>query len=252
MCGFYQMKTPYLIIRDPELINIMLIKDFAHFTDRGFYLDPLINLMSNSLFFMNGKRWKIMRQKLNPGFTSGKLKLMYGQVNNYSKELLNFISKNEIKIHDLLGKYATDVIGTCAFGLKLDSMTDKDSEFRKYGRQLFKPTFRLLIVNILGMISPQIPRMLKIQQLLPDVIDFFVSTFKEVITYREKNGVTKNDMAQTLMQARKQLVLNNDAVPEGIKYYSNKVYILIIIIITYTIMYLFVYFCRKIYRYRHC
>lgn len=81
------MKTPYLMIRDPELKNIMLIKDFAHFTDRGFYLDPFINFISNSLLFMNGKRWKIMQQKLSPGFTSGKLKLMYGQVNDCSKEL---------------------------------------------------------------------------------------------------------------------------------------------------------------------
>jgi len=131
-------------------------------------------------------------------------------------------------------------------------MTDEDSEFRKYGRQLFKPTFRLLIVNTLGMISPQIPRMLKIQHFLPDVIDFFVSTFKEIITYREKNAVTRNDVAQTLMQDRKELVFNNDSIPEDIKYYSNKVYIPIIIIIAYTIIYLFVYFYRKIYRYRHC
>jgi len=42
---------------------------------------------------------------------------------------------DETEIHDLLGKYATNVIKSCAFGLKLDSMTDEDSEFRKYGRQ---------------------------------------------------------------------------------------------------------------------
>nr|ATB55048.1 cytochrome P450 6CY19 [Aphis gossypii] len=219
ICGFYQMKTPYLMIRDPELINTILIKDFTHFTDHGFYLDPSINLLSKSLFFMNGQRWKIMRQKLSPGFTSGKLKLMYGQIKDCSKELLNYISKksstsDEIEIHDLLGKYTTDVVGTCAFGLKLDSMTDEDNEFRKHGKKLFKPTLRQLIINMLGMISPTIPNKLKIQQFLPEVIDFFDSTFKEVITYREKNNINRNDVAQTLMQARNELVLNNDSFPE--------------------------------------
>jgi len=219
ICGFYQMRTPYLMILDPELINSMLIKDFANFTDHGFYMDPSINLMSNSLFFMNGQRWKIMRQKLSPGFTSGKLKLMYDQVKACSEELLNYISKksnmtDEIEIHDLLGKYVTDVIGTCGFGLKLGSMTDEDSEFRKYGRQLLKTTYRQLIVTMLGLISPKIPNMLQIQQFLPEVIEFFNSTFKEVITYREINDVNRNDVAQTLMQARKELVLNNDSFPE--------------------------------------
>jgi len=230
ICGFYQMKTPYLMIRDPELINAMLIKDFAYFTDHGFYLDPSTNLLSKSLFFMNGQRWKIMRQNLSPGFTSGKLKLMYGQVKDCSKELLNYIKKkssksDEIEIHDLLGKYATDVVGTCAFGLKLGSIVDEDSEFRKYGKQLFKPTFRQLIITMLGMISPKIPNKLQIQQFSPDVISFFDSTFKEVITYREKNNINRNDVAQTLMQARNDLVLNNDSFPEGIKYYSNTIYI---------------------------
>jgi len=56
ICGFYQMKTPYFMIQDPELINAMLIKDFAHFIDHGFYLDLSINLISNSLFFMNDQR----------------------------------------------------------------------------------------------------------------------------------------------------------------------------------------------------
>ncbi|KAF0741275.1 putative cytochrome P450 6a13 [Aphis craccivora] len=144
---------------------------------------------------------------------------MYGQVKDCSKDLLSCISKkssmsNEIEVHDLLGKYATDIIGTCAFGLKLGSMSDEGSEFRKYGKQLFKPKFRQLIITMLGMISPKIPNKLKIQQLLPGVIDFSDSTFKEFITYREKNDINRNDVAQTLMQARNKFVLNNDSFPE--------------------------------------
>lgn len=70
ICGFYQMRTPYLMIRDPELINNVLIKDFAHFTDHGFEMDPSVNILGSSLFFTNGQKWKIMRQKMSPGFTS--------------------------------------------------------------------------------------------------------------------------------------------------------------------------------------
>jgi len=124
----------------------------------------------------------------------------------------------------MLGKYATNVIGTCAFGLKLDTMTDKDNEFRKYGRQIFKPTFRQLVTTMLGLISPKLSNTLKIQQFTPEVIEFFNSIFKEVIEYRETNNVNRNDVAQTLMQARKELVLIDGLDPEGTEYYSNTVY----------------------------
>lgn len=32
--GIYSVFTPVLLVRDPELIRSILIKDFAHFTDR--------------------------------------------------------------------------------------------------------------------------------------------------------------------------------------------------------------------------
>jgi cytochrome P450 family 6 len=52
LCGFYQMATPFLMIRDPELINNILIKDFSYFADRGYHKDPALNLIANGLFFM--------------------------------------------------------------------------------------------------------------------------------------------------------------------------------------------------------
>jgi len=68
--GFYQMMEPVLLIRDPELINTILVKDFSYFTDHGFVMDPSTTVLGNSLFFSNGQRWRTMRQKLSPGFTS--------------------------------------------------------------------------------------------------------------------------------------------------------------------------------------
>jgi hypothetical protein len=31
--GLFQMRVPSLIVRDPELLKIIMVKDFAHFTD---------------------------------------------------------------------------------------------------------------------------------------------------------------------------------------------------------------------------
>jgi cytochrome P450 family 6 len=50
--GFYLLISPAVLIIDPELVKMILVKDFASFSDRGMYYnkrdDPLsANLVSN-------------------------------------------------------------------------------------------------------------------------------------------------------------------------------------------------------------
>ncbi|KAF0748798.1 putative cytochrome P450 6a13 [Aphis craccivora] len=213
-CGFYQMKTPFLMIRDPELINTVLIKDFSHFADRGFHKEPSTNILANGLFFLSGPKWKIMRQKLSPGFTSGKLKLTHDQIVACSDELMRFITtkikeNDQLEVKEIMSKYSTDVIGTCAFGLKLDTVKNDDSDFRKYGRQIIQTNFRIILTQILSLTSPRLTKLLGISEFSPDASNFYESVLNEVIRYREANGIVRHDVAQSLIEARKQLVLNS-------------------------------------------
>ncbi|KAL4096783.1 hypothetical protein QTP88_021667 [Uroleucon formosanum] len=50
--GVHQMRTPLLLIIDPEIINNVLIKIFSSFPDRSFYSDFKENPLSNNLFLM--------------------------------------------------------------------------------------------------------------------------------------------------------------------------------------------------------
>lgn len=210
-CGFYQMKTPFLMVRDPELINNILIKDFSHFVDRGFHKDPALNIIANGLFFMEGSKWKVMRQKLSPGFTSGKLKLTHNQITECSDELMRFIAakmkeNDRIEVKETMSKYSTDVIGTCAFGLKLDTVKNEDSNFRLYGRKILKMSYRFLLAEI---VSPKILKLFGFKEFQPDASAFYESAFIEVIRYREANGIVRHDVAQSLIEARKELVLDS-------------------------------------------
>lgn len=210
-CGYYQMKTPVLMIRDPELINNILIKDFSHFADRGFHKDPASNILANGLFFLEGPKWKVMRQKLSPGFTSGKLKMTHDQIAECSDELMRFIAakmkeNDQIEAKEIMSKYSIDVIGTCAFGLKLDTVKNEGSDFQLYGRKLFKMNFRFLLAE---MVSSKILKLLGVSEFPPDASAFYESAFNEVIRYREENGIVRHDVAQSLIEARKELVLES-------------------------------------------
>lgn len=54
--GVYQFTQPSLIIRDPELIKELTVKDFDHFTDHRQFGDIDIEpLWSSNLFLLKGK-----------------------------------------------------------------------------------------------------------------------------------------------------------------------------------------------------
>jgi len=225
--GLFQMRTPYLMIRDPEIINNVLIKDFSNFPNRGIYSDFSANPLSNQLFFMEIPQWKLIRKALSPAFTSGKLKLMYDQIKECGDELMKNIHKNFMKnddkmeVRDMLGKYSTDVIGTCIFGLKLNAVSDDNSTFRKYGKSIFAPSLRTHLRELSLMISPTLLNILKFKDFPADATEFFHSAFHETITYREKNNIVRNDFVQTLIQARNDLVLNK-SIPQGGKRVSSR------------------------------
>jgi len=62
-------------------------------------------------------------------------------------------TKNEpVECHELTAKYTTNVIGTCVFGIKMNAMSNDDSEFRKMGRQVFETNWKNLLKNRLKML----------------------------------------------------------------------------------------------------
>lgn len=225
--GMFQMRTPYLMIRDPGLINTILIKDFSYFPDRGIHSDVDREPITNHLFFMKNPQWKQMRSKLSPAFTSGKLKVMFEQINECGEEMMKNLSEktdntsNIVDVRSVLANYAMDVIGTCAFGLKLNAINDDESPFRKYGKSLFGASPWYLLRELCLMISPALLRIFKLTFFPPDASEFFFSTFRDTIMNREKNNIVRNDFIQTLMQARKDLVLNDNLSPESIMFKKN-------------------------------
>lgn len=220
-CGFYQMKTPYLMIRDPELINKIMVQDFPYFTDHGVDTNPAINVMANSLFFLKSNRWKTMRHKLNSGFTSSKLRGAHDLIDECSEQLMSRIREkltqtDHIEVKRIMGNYSTDTIATCAFGLKLDTIKNENSDFRVHAKKIFhQSNFKLLFIHILLIVCPKLVKTLKLQIYPRDSSNFFYSVFSDVIKHRSEHNVVRNDLTQTLMQARTELVLNKNSAHES-------------------------------------
>lgn len=102
--GFYILDKPSLLIRDQELVKNVLIKDFNYFADRYGSPDTSDRLGYANLFSIKNPVWKILRTKLSPIFTSGKLKKMFELMlecaNNLDTYLESMKLEGKCRIHE--------------------------------------------------------------------------------------------------------------------------------------------------------
>lgn len=98
--GIYLLFRPGLLVRDADLVKKVLATDFPSFHDRGIFCNPKIDPLSETLFALPGRHWKMLRNRLSPTFTSGKLKAMLptmlAEAEHLQKYLVPFADKGEI------------------------------------------------------------------------------------------------------------------------------------------------------------
>lgn len=207
-CGVYMFHKPMALVLDVQLVKNILIKDFSYFHDRGMYRhdkDPL----SGHLFLIEGQKWRNLRAKLTPAFTSGKMKCMYPTILAKATELRNTIQNmlsNEdsldVELKDLLARYATDVIGNTAFGIECNSLKDPYAEFRRMGRLVLNKKGNSLSKMFLIHTSHRLARFFGIKSTVPEVEKFFLGIVRETVEYRERNNVTRNDFMDQLIKIK--------------------------------------------------
>lgn len=207
MTGLYFFLSPIILATDLDLIRNIFIKDFQYFQNRGLFYNEKSDPLSAHLFNIEHEKWRPLRAKLTPTFSSGKMKFMFPTilaVANEFIECLNTVIKtdSEVEINEWLGRFTTDVIGTCAFGIECNSLKDPQAKFRQMGRKVFDqpklgPFQRLLIVT-----CRNLAKKLGICIHHKDVSDFFMTIVRETVDYREKNNVQRNDFMNLLIELK--------------------------------------------------
>nr|XP_033326767.1 probable cytochrome P450 6a14 [Megalopta genalis] len=207
LVGVFLRRQPLLIINDPELIKTVIIRDFAKFANRGITVNEEAEPLSQHLFALEPERWRPLRTRLSPVFTSGKLKEMFSMIIDCANTLENHLETvaekgDPVDCRELAARFTTDVIGSCAFGINMNCMSDKESEFRKVGKAFFSTSVTQILRIRIRDIAPKLYTLISRIIPRPYGTDFFIDNVLNMIEYRKKNNIVRNDFIKTLMDIR--------------------------------------------------
>lgn len=202
--GFYAFTKPTLVIKDPEIIRLVLVKEFSKFSERMFKgFEEVDAVAFNSLLWVRNPTWKLIRSKMSPAFSSGKMKLMMPLMRECGENLVEYLVEHEgdtLEMKEVLSKYTTDIISSCAFGINANCLAVENSQFRIAGRKIFDPT-----QNAKGSVyfyAPILAKIFNIKFMDEEAVNFLRNVFWETVDKRESDGIKRNDLIDILMQLR--------------------------------------------------
>lgn len=166
--GIFDQRKPLLIIRDPEVIKRIVLKDFDHFINHRQTFGELDenSLFSHSMFLMKDAKWKDMRSTLSPFFTGSKMRLMFHLILEVTQKSSDYLKQKvnnqgqEVDIKDFFTRYTNDIIASTAFGLQVNSFENEKNEFYLMGKRVTNFSFVFIMKFLLYGISKRIMKVI--------------------------------------------------------------------------------------------
>ncbi|XP_055619248.1 probable cytochrome P450 9f2 [Toxorhynchites rutilus septentrionalis] len=215
--GFYDFIQPVYLLRDLEMIKKIAVKDFDYFTDHALAVSFPEDesdgggLFGNSLFSLRGQKWRDMRATLSPAFTGSKMRHMFELVAECGRSMVQFLTSEvqagktlEYEMKDMFSRFGNDVIATVAFGIKVDSLRERQNEFYEKGKQMLNFQSIGMVVRVLLLtIMPGLMQKLKVDLVDANLTGYFKNMITDNMKQREAHGIVRNDMIQMLMEVQK-------------------------------------------------
>lgn len=108
----------------------------------------------------------------------------------------------EMEMREFTAKFTTDVIGSCAFGLQFNSMSEESSDFRRMGHKVLQPSKMSAFSKLIRVFFPTLFRVLNLRTFPKEVNKFFLSVVADTLRHRRQNNIRREDFLQMLAELR--------------------------------------------------
>ena len=216
--GFYIFHKPFLLVKSPELIKQILIKDFNIFPNRYFSASSFHDEIGNTnLFTIQNPPWKHLRTKLSPIFTSLKLKKLFHLIVENSESMSKYLEDQfsngtktkSIFLRDVTLRYTTDIISNIAFGVQVNSFNPDNTEFFEKVQEGLNFSIKRGIQFATMFFFPSVAPFVG-AQMLGSSTDYFRKVFWDSMDGRELNKVKRGDLIDLLVELKNEKQDNVD------------------------------------------
>ncbi|XP_076303803.1 cytochrome P450 9e2-like isoform X1 [Lasioglossum baleicum] len=210
MFGIYDLFTPALVVREPQLIKTVLQSNFSNFHKNGFQVSPKKDrLLALNPFFAQGETWSTGRKRLTLAFSNAKLKTLFLGVMGVAKKQEAFLvkhlkSKNkyECELKHFFGRFTAESVANAGLGVEGYSYEDNPppNAFHTIGQNMFNPSWITSFLTTLAFVNSNLTNFLGIPFLPKEMDRFFRGVVHENLAIRLKDPTARNDFFQLMIE----------------------------------------------------
>nr|AUT13964.1 cytochrome P450 CYP6ER1 variant vL [Nilaparvata lugens] len=211
--GYYSFFTPALVVRDPDLLKSILVRNYDSFSERGVYSNRAIDPLSHHLFSSPGDQHRKMRHVLSPSFSDNKMRYMFETMQACSTKLGEHLCSlvprgaegTTLKIKEITNNYGLNVIASTAVGIDHNSF-EKENPLADAALKVTDPDDLMQGLRfILSFVSPKIAKFFNMRFTPKGVSDFYIDMVDKIVNYRKSHNVVRKDFMQVLLNLNEEI-----------------------------------------------
>lgn len=210
MCGLYYMHKPSLLVRDPELVKTIFLKEFTNFQTNAVFVDPHLDpVIAKNPFFNSGEAWKISRSRIVNHFSGRKMRILFSIIDHVGEQLVGFVDRKivengncvEFELKKFFSRYTCEIVANAAFGIEGQNFKDKPdkSSFAEVAKQMFEPGYVEIANQFMTFFIPEIAHALGISFIPKSMDTYFRKTLKLIIEERRHSRTKSQDYLQFVL-----------------------------------------------------
>jgi cytochrome P450 family 9 len=208
--GFFNFLTPNFVIADVELVKQITLKDFSSFINHDkMFNENIDSVMSKTLFSLFDDNWRVMREALSPIFSNSNMKMMFDEASRCARDFVTHLENKApsgkviVDARDTFARYTIEGISTAALGFKSDCVVNQDSSLFKMASSITSPPVSTIINFLIASTSKPFYTFLRLQIFTKELKNFFRNVIVDAMNERGATGISRPDIIQLLIQAKK-------------------------------------------------